>query len=189
MLSCALDAIFERINWKGMTLLETIRLVEGVAAQQPAIRSIIRQDATKINERPDWRYGCFAWQQGVHRESAGSDIARYSFTLFYIDRLTKDKGNTAEVQSVGCEVLGSILRYISEETGVAVQDWALHPFTYRFKDECAGVYADAVLEVPVSLPCGAVYEELENIADFNADFNEDFQCWVAQIKDKEILIY
>ena len=172
-----------------MTLLETIRLVEGVAARQPAIRSIIRQDATKINERPDWRYGCFAWQQGVHRESAGSDIARYAFTLFYIDRLTNDKGNTAEVQSVGCEVLGSILRYISEETGVAVQDWALHPFTYRFKDECAGVYADAVLEVPVSLPCGAVYEELENIADFNADFNEDFQCWVAQVKDKEILIY
>ena len=172
-----------------MTLLETIRLIEGVAAQQPAIRSIIRQDATKINERPDWRYGCFAWQQGVHRESAGSDIARYSFTLFYIDRLTKDKGNTAEVQSVGCEVLGSILRYISEETGVAVQDWALHPFTYRFKDECAGVYADAVLEVPVSLPCGAVYEELENMADFNADFNEDFQCWVARIKDKDILIY
>ena len=90
---------------------------------------------------------------------------------------------------MGCEVLGSILRYISEETGVAVQDWALHPFTYRFKDECAGVNADAVLEVPVSHPCGAVYEELENIAAFTADFNEDFQCWVAQIKDKEILIY
>ena len=72
---------------------------------------------------------------------------------------------------------------------MAVQDWALHPFTYRFKDECAGVYADAVLEVPVSLPCGAVYEELENMADFNADFNEDFQCRVAQVKDKEILIY
>ena len=172
-----------------MTLLETIRLIEGVAAQQPAVRTIVRQDVTRLNERPDLRYGVVAWQQGVHTESAAGDIARYAFTLFYIDRLTPDRGNAAEVQSTGCEVLGSVLRYIAGETAVGVDDWQLHPFTYRFKDECAGVWAEAVLEVPVSLPCGAVYGELVNLADFNADYNADFQCWVAQVADKQILIY
>ena len=163
-------------------------MLESVAAAQPAVWSIVRQDVSRLNERPDWRYGCFGWQQGTHYESADGDIARYAFTLFYIDRLTERKDNRAEVQSVGCEVLGSILRYIAE-TECGVEEWSLHPFTYRFKDECAGVWAEVVLEVPIDLPCGAVYEELENIADFNADFNEDFQCWVAQVADKQILIY
>ena len=141
-----------------MTLYETIKMLEDVAAKQPAVHGIVRQDAQRLNERPDLQYGCIAWQQGTHYESADADIARYAFTLFYIDRLTPDKGNAAEVQSVGCEVLGSILRYVAERTECGVEEWSLHPFTYRFKDECAGVWAEVVLEVPVSLPCGAVYE-------------------------------
>lgn len=157
--------------------------------QQPAINSIIREDASKLNDRPDWRYGCFAWQQGTHRESADTDIAHYSLTLFYIDRLDKMKSNELDVQSIGCEVLGNILRYISDTIGIQVRDWTLHPFQYRFKDECAGAWCDVVLDVPVSLPCGAIYEETENTGEFNADFNEDFKCWVVQLKNKEILIY
>ena len=149
-----------------MTLLETIRLIEGVALRQPAVQSIVRQDVGRLNDLPDARYGCFAWQQGAHIEGADSDIARYSF------------------------VLGGILRWINDETDIAVHEWSLHPFRYRFKDECAGGWVEVVLEVPISLACGGVYDEWYNVADFNADFNEDFQCWVARVKDKgEILIY
>lgn len=173
-----------------MTLLETIRLIEGVALRQPAVQSIVRQDVGRLNDLPDARYGCFAWQQGAHIEGADSDIARYSFVLFYVDRLTGNRSNEEEAQSVAGEVLGGILRWINDETDIAVHEWSLHPFRYRFKDECAGGWVEVVLEVPISLACGGVYDEWYNVADFNADFNEDFQCWVARVKDKgEILIY
>lgn len=173
-----------------MTLLETIRYIESIAVLQPAVNTIVRADVRRLNDLPNIRYGVFAWVQGVHTESADNDIARYTFSLFYVDRLTAKKENATEVQSVGCEVLGSILRYINEYgEGIQVAEWSLHPFEYRFKDECAGVYAECSIDVPVSLPCGDVYEFVENIGDFNADFNEDFNCWQVQAGDREILIY
>lgn len=165
-----------------MTLFETIRVLEAVASKQPAVNGIVRQDVSRLNEWPEARYGVFCWQQGTHYQNADGDIARYAFTLFYIDRLTEDKANAAEVQSTGCEVLGSILRYLAENE-VGVEEWALHPFTYRFKDECAGVWAEVVLDVPIDLPCGAIYTDLEYVWD------EDAEKWVPVTKEREILIY
>ena len=165
-------------------------MIEAVAAQQPAIRSIVRTDIRRLNDLPDARYGVFGWVQGTHGAGVENDLLRCDFSLFYVDRLTAGKTNAVEVQSTGCEVLGSILRYIAEGTdAVDVDSWTLHPFAYRFKDECAGVWAEVSIRVPVSLPCGAVYEELENVGDFNADFNEDFSCWVTRVGEKEIRIY
>lgn len=147
-----------------MTLRDIVYVLEGVAGQQPAVRTIVRHDVSKLSDRPDIPYGVFAWQHGVHRESAAGDMVRYSFTLFYVDRLTPDKVNELDAEATGCEVLGSILRFINEEVdGIQVQDWTLHPFQYRFKDECAGCWAEVSMDVPTSLPCGAVYEEIGSI--------------------------
>lgn len=171
-----------------MTLIELIRTFESVAAAQPAISSIVRADIRKLNDAPNANYGAFGWVQGTHAGSAEGDGMRYAFSLFYVDRLTADKRNATEVASVGCEVLGAILRYMSEEI-CEVSDWSLHPFQYRFKDECAGVWAEVEFIVPTATPCGSLHGYYENIADFNADFNNDFQCWVLRLADKEIQIY
>lgn len=171
-----------------MTLIELIRTIESVAVGQPAVSSIVRGDIRKLNSAPNARYGAFGWVQGTHSASAAGDGTRYAFSLFYVDRLTADKSNATEITSVGCEVLGAVLRYMSQEV-CEVSDWTLHPFTYRFKDECAGVWAEVEFVVPTSTPCGRMYDFFLNIADFNADFNEDFQCWVLRIEDREIQIY
>lgn len=171
-----------------MTLIELISAIESVAAAQPAISAIVRSDIRKLNDAPAVRYGAFGWVQGTHAGSAEGDGMRYAFSLFYVDRLTADKRNATEIVSVGCEVLGGILRFISEEI-CEVSDWTLHPFEYRFKDECAGVWAEVEFVVPTATPCGSVYDTYENISDFNADFNNDFQCWVLRLADKEIQIY
>ena len=106
-----------------------------------------------------------------------------------MDRLTADKRNATEIVSVGCEVLGAILRYMAEEV-CGVRDWSLHPFEYRFKDECAGVWAEVTFEVATSTPCGSLYDNMELVkGDFNLDFNEDFQCWVLKYNEREILIF
>ena len=170
-----------------MTLNECISLLELVAAGQPAVRSICRENVLKLNERPDVKYGVFGWVQGVHYDGTASDIRRFAFSLFYIDRLTADKGNALDVQSTGVEVLGSILRTIGDDFGVGT--WELHPFTQRFKDECAGVWASVTLEVPVSLPCGEVYEEYGfQHGSFSKAFDRSFDVWRLVVKDKEIEI-
>ena len=172
-----------------MTLIELIRTFESVAMGQPAVSSIVRSDIRKLNSAPNAHYGTFGWVQGVHNASAESDLTRYAFSLFYVDRLTADRRNATEAVSVGCEVLGAILRYMREDI-CDVADWSLHPFEYRFKDECAGVWAEVEFIVPTSTPCGQLYGDIEiTKGDFNLDFNDDFKCWVVRLKDREIQIY
>ena len=150
-----------------MTLLETIRLIERIAAGQPAVNMIVRNDVFRLNSFSDARYGVFAWTQGQHSGSVDDAFQSFAFTFFYVDRLTEDKGNEVEVQSVGVDTLSNILRLLSD-AGVIVGDYNLTTFNQRFLDECAGVFASVRLQVPALGPCG------EGFGDFNDDFNDDF---------------
>ena len=170
-----------------MTLTECISLLELVASKQPAVRSICRDDVFKLNGRPDVQYGVFGWVQGVHYDGTANDIRRFAFNLFYIDRLTADKGNALDVQSTGVEVLGSVLRTIADDFGVGT--WELHTFTQRFKDECAGVWASVTQEVPVSLPCGEMFEEYGfERGSFSEAYDAAFDVWRLTVRDKDVTI-
>ena len=151
-----------------MTLTETIRLIEEVAAGQPPIKSIIRNDIFRLNSLPDAKYGVFGWTQGQHTANADSSFYTYRFTFFYIDRLTENKSNELEIQSVGISVLDNILRLLDENNAVPVGDWQFTTFNQRFLDETAGVYVTVGIQVPVSGLCA------DTFADFNDDFNEDY---------------
>jgi hypothetical protein len=135
-----------------MNLLQVIRAIERVAAEQPTIGTIVRNDIFRLNAAPSVRYGAFAWLQGDHRTNPQSGLMQFSFTFFYADRLTEDAGNEVEVQSVGIEVLQNVLRTIQEE-GVDVDQPTFQPFNQRFADECAGVYTTVGLTVPVAWSC------------------------------------
>lgn len=147
-----------------MTLLDTIRLIESAASAQPSVKMIVRQDARRLNDCADALYGAFAWVQGQHTSTAGSGVVSYNFTLFYIDRLTFDKGNETEIQSVGVSTLGNILRTLADSEGVVgVGDTVFTPFDYRFADECAGVYCTVRVDVPEDSVCGEDYDYTEEI--------------------------
>ena len=150
-----------------MTLLEVIRTIEGMAMRQPTIHSIVRNDVFRLNALPDARYGVFAWLQGEHRTELEGDLFQYSFTFFYVDRLTFDKGNEVEIQSVGIETLENILKML-EVYGIVAGDHSFRTFNQRFSDECAGVYCTLTLEAPKGTLCEYSF------ADFNNDFNDDF---------------
>ena len=135
-----------------MTLLDLIHEIEGIAKTQPQVAEIIGGDIYRLNERADALYGVFAWTQGQHTSDIMDDTTAYSFTLFYVDRTTADKSNTAEVQSVGIQVLTNILRtLISKSVGVGLATF--QPFTERFSDECAGVYCTVTLTVDNDYNC------------------------------------
>jgi len=130
-----------------------------VASKQPNINQIIDNDVYRLNTLKDAEYTVFAWQQRQHQEE--TDFWLYSFQFFYIDRLTQDGGNEVEVQSTGLEVLSNIIGTIIEysEGEIEVYGTTLYqPFTQRFKDETAGVYATVTFRVPKDCICIENYD-------------------------------
>ena len=156
-----------------MTLLQLIRIIEKVALKEAPARCVVENDVFRLNALPNAKYGVFAWTQGQHVGSTPRSLRTFSFTFFYVARLRTDEKNQVEVQSVGCDVLGNILRTLEEEYGVEVDDYTITTFNQRFTDVCAGAFANVRLQVPASSMCVE-----ENEGDFNSDFNEDFWTFI-----------
>lgn len=142
-----------------MTLLHITRLIEGIASRQPSVNMVVRDSVLKLNDTPANKYGAFVWTQGQHGESIDTDMRTFRFTFFYVDRLTFDKGNQTEVQSVGIDTLGNIIRALAEECDIT--SWTIDTFTQRFKDECAGAYATLEMRVPIGTACAEDYEPVD----------------------------
>ena len=153
-----------------MTLLQVIKTFEIVASHQPSVNMIVEKDIFRLNAKSDARYGVFGWTQGTHTTGADSDTINYQFTFFYVDRLTADKSNQIEVQSVGIETLDNIIRELDAIGFYINSDYTLQTFNQRFLDECAGVFCNVTISVPVASKCPEIF------ADYNEDFNEDF--WI-----------
>lgn len=158
-----------------MTLSDTIRAIETVAAGIPSVSSIVRNDIFRLNTLPDAEYAVFGWTQGQHTATLRSSLVTFNFTFFYIDRLTADKRNQVEIQSVGVQVLDNIIRTLEEQGIIAETPYTFTTFNQRFLDECAGVFSNVALSVPVEDICADTY------ADFNNDFNEDFNIGNAKV--------
>lgn len=134
-----------------MTLSQLIQTIERVASLQPSINMIVQQDVFRINSAPSLRYGVFAWTQGQHSGSING-MQTYSFSLFYVDRLKEDLSNQIEIQSVGCETIGNILRAL-DEYDVEVGNYTIQTFNQRFTDECAGIFCNVNLSVMPTTRC------------------------------------
>lgn len=158
-----------------MTLTDTIRTIEAVAGGMPSVCSIVRNDIFRLNSLPNAEYAVFGWTQGQHAASVESSLITFNFTFFYVDRLTADKRNELEIQSVGIAVLDNIIRLLGDNSVYAENPYTFTTFDQRFVDECAGVFTNVALSVPVGDLCS------ESYADFNDDFNEDFNIGNAKI--------
>jgi len=151
-----------------MTLVQTIKAIEYVALRQPSVNLVVRNDVFRINEKPDARYGIFSWTQGQHNTSSDSDYMNFTFTFFYVDRLTSNHSNEVEIQSTGIQTLNNILRSLEDYNVFTNTTYTFQTFNQRFTDECAGVFCNVTLSVPMDGICP------EFFADFSDDFNEDY---------------
>lgn len=168
-----------------MNLFQVIRAIEKTAALQPTIGTVVRNDVFRLNASPVVKYGAFAWLQGEHRTSSDGSLMQWSFTFFYVDRLTFDKGNEVQIQSTGIETLENILHAL-EDLEIFSGDHTFRTFNQRFSDECAGVYCTVTLEAAKDTLCATAWDFLENDAEFNLDFNEDFKVWEWVTADRTI---
>lgn len=153
-----------------MTLIEVIKMIEAVAARQPSVNMIVENDVYRINEKPDAKYGIFAWTQGQHTSPADSDFLNFSFTFFYVDRLLADQSNQIEIQSVGIQTLNNIIKALDEYGLFSENTVTFQSFNQRFADECAGVFCNLILTCPVDLACPEFFTDFD-ARDFNDDFN------------------
>lgn len=79
----------------------------------------------------------------------GDDITTYSFNAFVTDRLTDDKSNLIEVQSLSKTILSQILKECFENIG----DITYTFWTEKFNDLCAGCYASFSVSIPNEFTC------------------------------------
>lgn len=139
-----------------MRLYDVIKTIEEVALSQPAVNTIVEQDVYGLNDTPNIKYGVFAWLQNNHNGNIAEGSFRYSFTLFYVDRLLDDKSNMLEVQSVGVSVLTNILRTLFDG-GWDISEYSVKTFNERFTDDCSGAFADVTISVPLESICAETY--------------------------------
>ena len=131
---------------------------------------IALNEVFRLNEKADARYGVFAWTQGQHSTRVDGNSIDYAFNFFYIDRLKNDRSNQLEIQSVGTQTLDNIIRTL-DDIGIDIENtYTFQVFNQRFADECAGVYVNVILSVPVNVTCPEFYTDF-SADDFNDDFN------------------
>ena len=143
-----------------MTLVELIKTMEAVASHQPSINMVVENDVFRLNNKSDARYGVFAFVQGQHSTTIDSSIITYAFTLFYVDRLKNDRSNQIEIQSVGIQTLNNIIRQLDDLGICSEQTISFQVFNQRFLDECAGVFCNVNLSVPVDSLCPDVINDI-----------------------------
>ena len=139
-----------------MTLYQITKELERIALSQPNIRYAGDGDLYRdLNACPSRNYAAFYLTNNRHYSDETQEVDRYSFNMFYIDRLVNVEGDNAlEIQSIGKESLMNIIRTFNELYDGEIYgtiEWQV--FTQRFSDECAGIYAIVTLQVPMDALC------------------------------------
>ena len=154
-----------------MTLIQVIKAFEAIASSQPSVNMIVQNDIFRLNACPNARYGVFGWTQGIHSRGVDYNSINYQFTFFYVDRLTEDRSNQIEVQSVGIETLDNIIRDMDAKGLYVDSNYTMQTFNQRFLDECAGVFCNVSISVPAASLCS------ESFADFMWNDYDDFMIY------------
>ena len=130
-----------------MTLLQIVDKLQTIALSQPNVRTVGEGNIyDKMNANPSVKYGVFFITQNTHIEYEESD--RYGFTLFYVDRLEDDmESNRLRIQSHGKQVLGNIITMFCNEFDIDFPEITYTPFTEKFVDLTAGIYANILIDV------------------------------------------
>lgn len=130
-----------------MTLYQTVKTLETIALAQPNVRTVDNGSVyTIMDNNPSIRYASVVISQTIHREDENTDY--YGFNVFYIDRLDDTlENNRLQIQSIAKETLSNIFKVAKQEFDMEYSSISYHPFTQKFVDETAGMYATVEFEI------------------------------------------
>lgn len=160
-----------------MTLQETIKLLEYVAVNQPNVNGLVETgDIFDLNkDEYQQKYSAFCVTQNTHQ--IGIDFTTYSFTLFYVDRLTLDKHNKLEIQSTAVQFFQNFIKTIQEKAPLLdIENGEVTTFTEKFSAECAGAYMRCNVTTPNLSMCAQIVTKLGEFAP--AEYSDDWFKWV-----------
>lgn len=139
-----------------MTLYKLIEIIKNISLKHPNVGSVNEGDIYTINSSPSVKYANVTITQNSHSQDSTYD--HYGLTLFYTDRLVDDmESNRLQIQSTGKQMLSNIINYICDEFDIECDNISFQPFTQRFTDECAGVYATITVDVIKETLCAEEY--------------------------------
>lgn len=139
-----------------ITLSQIVDIIKDTALMQPNVRTCYEGSVYDLNADPSIDYDVVVITQDTHRES--QDFAYYRFHLFFVTRLMSDlETNRLQGQSGGIRVLSNIIRTVCDNLDMEVPDVTYVPYSQRFSDECAGVYASVEFTVPIDDICAEEY--------------------------------
>lgn len=136
-----------------MTLFQVVRGLEEIALTHPNVRTAKDGSIYEImNADPSITYSVFVVTQNTHRTDEVWDY--YGITLFFVDRLQGDMdGNRLQIQSHGKQILSNVVHVFCDTYDVDLPTITYTPFTQKFADETAGVYAQFELQIMKDTIC------------------------------------
>lgn len=141
-----------------MTLYQVIKGLERIALTHPNVRTAENGNIYEIlNANPSVEYNAFVVTQNKHKDT--DQFSYYGLTLFMVDRLVDDlESNRLQVQSMAKQLLSNIIMTFCNEYDIDVPTIVYQPFTQKFQDLTAGMYAQVEFEIPLDLVCAEEYE-------------------------------
>lgn len=129
-----------------MIVSELNMLLVNVARSNYLVKDAFTGDVYTINGKEN-KFGCFvATPMSALKQGIG--LIRYTYVLYYIDRLTKAEDNTDFVQSDAVGLLSGVIDFI-ETQGIEVEPgYEFTLFRQQFGDWCAGAYVTVSFNVP-----------------------------------------
>ena len=129
-----------------MILSDLNRLLVNIANSNFLVHQAFVGDVYTINAKEN-RFGCFV-ATPMTAVKPGIGTIRYTYVLYYIDRLTKDEANIDFVQTDAVNLLKGVIEFLGEN-GVEIEDsYEFTLFRQKFDDWCAGAYVQVNILVP-----------------------------------------
>lgn len=161
-----------------MTLRETTDIIKELCANEPNVGFVGVGDVYDLNSNQDVAYPSMVITQQTHSLIIDEEWYRFHFIIFYIDRLTEDKGNENQIQSQGISVLKNLVNNLEGMGIFASYDYTFNTFTERFESMCSGAYLDVQLNVPIA-DC-----EWETVFDYlKSLFQKEIDLLSSEIDD------
>ncbi len=136
-----------------MTLLELTQEIERVALSSPLVGYASTESHIEVlNDVTVANYPAVVIvPDGTH--TVKRDTITFHVTVFYIDRLTEDLRNSAQVFSAGVQVLTELFRKLEESAGIVKVSDTIEMQNFlddrreRMADTCGGTWAAAEITV------------------------------------------
>lgn len=140
-----------------MTLKNVVDIIKHISLTQPNVNGVYEGSVYQINADPSSKYSNVIITQRNHTETEKTFI--FNFVIFFCDRLVDDlESNRLQIQSNGISVLSNIFKTLENQYDFEILDKIYTTWSERFKDLCAGAFADVRIEVYKDVLCPELYE-------------------------------